>query len=269
MSDGALFELDGDRLVPGPLGRGPWDHGYLHGGAVCGALGWAVERIAGGHETLALSRLTVELHRMVPASPLRLVSSVARGGRRVLVADAELFDGDHRVARATSQWVAARPVEGHPPAPPGALPPLPPEAARPWEGEIDYPRPGFNCDAVEVREVRGGSEVPGPGSCWVRVGVDVVAGHPLTALQRAAVLSDFAHAVGWDEAPSGQAFINADVTLQLVRYPRGAWVLVDAATRTAGTGVGWCEARFADEVGTFGAVLQSLVERPPLRPASP
>lgn len=261
----ALFDLEGDHLVPLPLGRGPWDHGYLHGSAVCGALGWAVEGAVGGDGSLALTRLTVELHSMVPATLLRLVTTVARPGRRVSVVDAELWDGDRRVARASSQWVAARATDPRPVVP-VAVVARPDTAVRPWEGDIDYPRPGFNCDAVDVRAVRGGSEVAGPGLCWVRVECDVVAGRPLSPLQRAAVLSDFVHAVGWDEAPSGESFINADVTLQLLRYPAGEWVLIDAATTSAPHGVGLCQATFSDEAGPVGTVLQSLVERPPMRP---
>lgn len=271
----ALFELDrssagapdGEVVVPRLLGRGPWDHGFLHGGAVCGLAGWAVERAvaeAGGSEGLALSRLTVELHAMVPAEPLRVATSVARPGRRVRVVDVELWHGERRVARASSQWVARRP-EGPTPLGLAELPPRPAVALRPWdEDDVDYPRPGFNCDAIELRDISGGMSVAGPGLGWVRVVADVVAGFPLTPLQRAAVLADVAHTVGWDEPPTGQAYINTDATLQLLREPVGEWVLIDARTRAAAHGVGWCEAGFADEHGAFGAVLMSLVERPPM-----
>jgi hypothetical protein len=143
---------------------------------------------------------------------------------------------------------------------------MPAERYRPWEApDTDYPRPGFNCDAIEVRTREGNMDEPGPGLAWVRVAGDVVAGSPLTPLQRAAVLADVAHTVGWDEPGADAAYINTDATLQLLREPVGEWVLIDARTRSASHGVGWCEAGFADPHGTFGAVLMSLVERPPMR----
>lgn len=263
---GALFALDGDHVVPADLGRGPWDHGHLHGGAVCGLAGWAVEQaVAGDADRLALARLTVELHAMVPASPLRVAPTVARPGRRVRVVDVEVFAGGRRVARASSQWVARRPGHAHLPAR-AELPPLPAVRYRPEESpEGDYPRPGFNCDAIETRPVHGNMDEPGPGLAWVRVTADVVEGCPLSPLQRAAVLADVAHTVGWDEPGGDAAYINTDATLQLLREPVGEWVLIDARTRAAAHGVGWCEAGFADPHGPFGAVLMSLVERPPMR----
>jgi acyl-coenzyme A thioesterase PaaI-like protein len=264
---GGPFEPGGTTVVPQPVGRGPWDHDALHGGAVCGLAGWAVEQVVAARAPaaeLALARLTVELHAMVPARPLEVRTTVARPGRRAQVVDVELFHEGRRVARASSQWVARRPTAGGP-GPLAELPPRPAEAVRPEIAPgVDLPRPGFNADAIELREVRGSTNAPGPGLSWARVAVDVVAGWPLSPLQRAAVLADVAHTVGWDEPPSGAAFINPDATLQLVREPVGEWVLVDAATRAGTSGVGWCEASLADEHGRFGAVLMSLVERPPM-----
>jgi hypothetical protein len=48
----ALFERDGATLLPTTLCRGPWDPAFLHGGPVCGALGWALE------QTPAVARIT-------------------------------------------------------------------------------------------------------------------------------------------------------------------------------------------------------------------
>jgi len=245
-----------------PLARGPWDAGMLHGGAVCGLVGWAVEQVAPAG--LQLARLTVELWRPVGLEPVTVRSRVARGGRRLAVVDATVSDGDTTLVRATSTWVAPQRGDatttfaGRSATPP----PMPLEAVDPAAGGFDYPRPGFNCDAVELRSVHGDTETPGPAVLWARVRRPVVAGTPLTPLQTVATLSDLVAAVGWDWGPGGVAMINPDVTLQLHRLPEGDWVCVDAAARINGAAVGWCGGTLADDHGVFGHVLQSQTASP-------
>ena len=67
----ALFEPDGQLLVPTALTVGPWDPGSQHGGAPSALLARAVEaEPAPG--PVRLARLTVELLRPVPLTPLRV-----------------------------------------------------------------------------------------------------------------------------------------------------------------------------------------------------
>lgn len=264
-SDSRSGSRDGSvALLPTELTRGPWDAGMQHGGAVTGLLGWTVEQAAPAG--LRLARLTVELWRPVPVGPLRTRAVLRRAGRRVAVLDAELWDGDIQLARATSSWLAADPSR-EPAGPvvgrgPVGVPPRSVVAVDPDAGEFVYPRPGFNCDAVELRSIVGDTETPGPGVMWARARQPVVLGHPLTPLQAVATLSDLAAAVGWEWGPGGVSMINTDVTLQLNRYPVGEWVLVDARTFPSTDGVGFCEALLSDDAGRFGRVLQSQTASP-------
>ena len=170
------------------------------------------------------------------------------------------------VARATSQWVVHRPSE----APPGG-PPVSACSARAIDGgsggTFDYPRPGFNGDAVEVRPLIGTTEEPGPASIWVRLRSPVVEGEPTSPLLSLITLTDFAAAVGWDRSPSGAAFINTDVTVQINRYPVGPWLLLDSRTHASPIGVGFLETTVSDDAGPFGRVLQTLVETSDPNPA--
>ena len=75
-------------------------------------------------------------------------------------------------------------------------------------------------------------------------------------------LSDLGAAVGWDHSPSGAAFINADVTLQINRYPVGPWVLMDSRVHASHDGIGFMETVVSDDTGPLGRVLQTLVETP-------
>lgn len=256
----ALFERDGATLLPTTLCRGPWDHGYLHGGAVCGAVGWALEQ-ACGSDGLVMARATVEIRSMVPLGPIRTHGTVVKPGRRTQVVEATLTTDAGVVARATSQWVVHRPSEA-PPAP-EEVPARPERPADPGAATgMDYPRPGFNCDAVELRPLTGTTDAPGPGVIWVRLRTPVVEGEPTSALLATMTLSDVGFAVGWEPSPTGAAFINPDVTLQINRYPLGGWVLMDSRVHASPAGVGFCETVLSDDTGPFGRVLQSLVEAP-------
>ena len=145
----------------------------------------------------------------------------------------------------------------------GSVSSRPAEAADPGAAlGLNYPRPGFNCDAVELRPVRGTTEVEGPGLIWVRLRHPVVAGEPTSATLAMITLSDFGVAVGWERAPSGAGFINPDVTLQLNRPPVGEWVLMASRVHASAAGIGFCETVLSDDIGLFGRILQSLVESP-------
>ncbi len=273
---GALFDADGDVLHPTLLTRGPWaDHSFLHGSAVCGALGWATERVV-TDPGLALARLTVEIRSMVPRGPLRTIAEVRKPGRRSQVVEAGLHHDGKMVARATSQWVAhhtdgsgelgavSRDGEGKRPGSVPGVMPRPEQAADPGANpDMSYPRPGFNCDAVELRPIRSTTEEEGPGLIWVRLRHPVVNGEPTSATLAMMTLADFGIAVGWERSPAGADFINADVTLQLNRAPLGAWVLFASRVHASVAGYGFCETVLADDVGLFGRILQSLVEAPP------
>jgi hypothetical protein len=265
-----LFVVDGDYVVPTPLCRGPWDKGALHGGAITGLVGWAAETAAPSPR-LVLTRLTVELWHLVPLEPLRVTATVVRPGRRAAVIDVEVRNEERLLVRASSQWALPRVGEG--PLGPGPssggsapgrteIPARPDVAVDPSLGDFDYPRPGFNCDAAELRPFVGSTEDPGPGVIWARVRQPVVAGQALTPLQLVATLCDLGAAVGWEWSPTGAAFINPDVTLQLVRYPEGEWVCLDSRTYADPAGIGFCETILWDDLGRFGRVLQSQVESP-------
>ena len=256
---------------PSPYCRGPWDHGILHGGPVVGLAGWAAEEAIGARSPLRCARLTVELRSAVPVAPLRVEAAVVKPGRRSAVvevtgrrADTDAGGSDTEAGgsggtvlfRATSQWTL--PTPGFSSAEPDP-PPRPEEAADPGAGDFDYPRPGFNCDAAELRYTEGSNEEAGPGTIWVRLTSPLVAGRPTTPFASVATIADLAAAAGWERSPSGTSYINADVSLQLTRYPQGPWIAIEARAHRHHAGLGYNQAQLYDDAGTFGLVLQSLV----------
>ncbi len=236
-----------------------------------------------------LCRLTVEILRPVPVGPLFVRAETVRAGRRSQVLAAELRRGEGAdrppVARASSLWSRVRPPEDGTDADGGtngdgggngdlaaapiqvpadvAVPRRPTTATDPGAADgVGYPRPGFNCDVFELRCLVGSTEDPGPGIVWTRPKTGLVEGQPTGPVELLATVADLANAVGWDRSPNEQPMINPDLTLQVLRYPRGEWVCLDARPAATAEGIGMMETTLWDGDGRFGRVLSTTVESP-------
>lgn len=272
----ALFVSEPGGVRATELTRGPWAHQVMHGGAICGLLGWAVEREQ--RETgidQVCSRLTVEILSGMPMATYEVSATTVKAGKRTALVDAEVRAAPSQspdsggqvtgrlVARASSQWLTPTMPSGEHGGDGQSLPPIPAERADPGANpDIDYPRPGFNADAVDFRFVGGSTEEPGPGRTWLRLDHPLMAGEETSPLVRVATLADLGAAVGWDFSPSGGAYINTDVTLQLLRVPAGEWFYFNAATVVAPAGLAGTHTAISDHHGLLGWVLQSQVEAP-------
>jgi hypothetical protein len=257
--DEALFVPDGDRLVPTEHARGPWSPNALHGGPVAALVARAAGAVEGG-EDLLLVRITLELLRPVPLSPLLVSSAVVRPGRKVQLVDTVVeADG---VEVAWSRGLRVRMARGEP-----ALHPTVPEddAPRPPdEGRARPAVPGehraFHSTGVAMRYVSGAFERPGPATVWIRLRVPVVLGEQPSPWERVAAAADFGNGVG-AELPFGadHLFINPDLTVSVHRPPAGEWVCLDARTRFGTPGIGSAESALWDGEGRIGRAVQNLL----------
>lgn len=258
MSD-ALFVPDGSRFVPTELCRGPWSPNAQHGGPPSALLARAVERHENGAD-MQVVRLTIELLRPVPLTPVTVTSRFTRAGRKVQLIEASLLAGDIEVARAHGLRIRRTPLEL--PARDGLTPPPGPHQGResmpPWASQVE--RPAFHADGVEHHFVAGGFDRPGPSTDWIRLRVPVVAGEETLPLSRVAAAADFGNGISWTLSRlDGYRFINPDLTLYLHRLPEGEWVCLEAVTYVEEHGVGLAESRLWDERGRLGRSLQSLL----------
>lgn len=264
---GALFERDGDRYVPTPLTRGPWDPRAMHGGAPSALFAHVCETHDPGPAGF-VARLTVELLRPVPLTPLTLRVRTIRPGRKVQWLEAALLDaGEREVAGARVLRLRTEDVDtigsvgivadAPPPVDAGGDPP-------PFFGLGDV---GY-WSANEVRIVGGNWMEPGPGTAWLRLRCPVVAGEALSPCTRVAAAADFGSGIGNPLRYTQATGINADITISLHRHPVGEWICLESGAWVQPHGVGLAETRLHDERGPIGHAAQSLlIESITVRPS--
>ncbi len=257
-----LFQRDGDLYLPTPASGSPWGSEQLHGGPVVGLMAHAVEQ-ASDNNDLHLSRLTVDLLRAVPKSPLTVTARVVRGGKRLQILEASLLADDLEVARASALFLENRPVavpeRGRFPSTSPQPPSTPVEATIAEAGgwEKGYCPVGLHSTAKAV--VLEGVDGSGQGIAWLKLPLPLVEGVETSPTVAAATLCDFGNGVGQLNLARDLGCINTDVTLYLHRRPVGEWLGLDARSRMQDTGVGLVETTLFDRDGPVGKILQAII----------
>ncbi|MFD9723835.1 thioesterase family protein [Streptomyces sp. NPDC059072] len=259
--EGFYERVDTGRFAAGEYTRGPWDPGSQHAGPPAALLGRAVEERPGARADMRIARITYEILRPVPIGALEVTTSVLRAGRGTEVVEAALTpegaSAPVMLARALRIRVAEEVV---PAVVPGPVVPSPGEVAQtpffpvPWDV-------GYHT-AMESRFTEGAFVEPGPGTCWMRMRVPLLAGEEPRALDRVLVAADSGNGIGSVMDFRRFVFVNGDLTVHLHRHPVGEWVCVEAATSVDGAGIGLADARLHDEKGPVGRSAQSLFVAP-------
>jgi hypothetical protein len=255
MTNEPFFCRDGDRFVPSPVSRGPWDPKSLHGRVVVGLLGREIERRHGDPEFMP-ARLTVDMYRLPDLSPAEVVTRVVRDGGRIKVIDAEFISGGTPMARATCQLLRRTDnPQGKVWSPP------------PWDAPApaDIPAPedprGSLGGMWTVRPISGAMGALGPRRLWMAEVRPLIGGEPWTPFARAAVSCDFASPFA-NAGEQGLAYINSDVTLYLHRLPVTEWIGYEVVNHGAADGVAVGECWVHDEQGPIGsATVAALAQR--------
>ncbi|MFJ6935154.1 thioesterase family protein [Streptomyces sp. NPDC101132] len=254
----AFYERVGrGRYVASEFTRGPWDAGAQHAGPPAALLGRAVEERPGAREDMQLARVTYEILRPVPIGALRVTTEVLRAGRGTEIVQAALVpegaDAPVMLARALRIRAAAEPVPAVVPGP--GVPPPGEVAETPF-----FPVPwdvGYHT-AMETRFAVGAFTETGPGTCWMRMRVPLVAGDAPRPLDRVLVAADSGNGVGNVLDFGKFVFVNPDLTVHLHRHPVGEWVCVEARTSVDAAGIGLADSVLHDEKGPIGRGAQSL-----------
>jgi Thioesterase-like superfamily len=263
----ALFAPDGGRFVPSEHTRGPWDPDHQHGGPVAALVARAVEAEVGSGFTV--TRLTIELQRPVPLTPLTVTAQVTKPGRRVVRADVAVETEDETVVQATAVAIrhADLPIRDDAPDDGRELVPTPgPEAGTSLGFGVIDEGPVFHRTGMDVRIVAGEPGKPGPKLAWFRLARPVVAGEEPSGLQRAAAAADFSNGLAWVLPYERWIFINPDLTVHLARPPEGEWIALDARTLVSDQGTAMAEGTLYDRTGQLGRAVQSLILEPRVAP---
>jgi hypothetical protein len=256
--EAALFLPDGHRMVPTARSRGPWSEHALHGGPVAALVTRSTESFA-GDDGLQMVRLTLELNRPVPLSPLVVTSRLVRPGRKVQLVDTVVEADGVEVAWSRALRLRVATDQAAPsPSVPEDPPPDPPEHGE--SGPLEFGTlTAFHNRGAELRQVAGVRGQPGPATVWVRLLVPVVPEEEPSPWQRAAAAADFGNGVA-NELPFGTGlFINPDLTVSLHRPPVGEWICLDARTRFGSPGIGSAESALWDVDGRIGRSVQNLI----------
>ena len=256
---GAFYALDGDRLVPSELTRGPWDPDAQHAGPPAALLGRAVERCQ-PRDGMQVGRITFEILGPVPLAPLETRARIVRPGRSVELLEASLSGREGEVMRASAWRVRAGEVGVSPESDPGPPGPDHGETREFFSTRRDV---GYHI-AMEWLFVSGAFLELGPATVWMRMRVPLVAGEEPSPLQRVLVAADSGNGVSAALDYDRFLFINTDLSVHLLRMPAGEWVCIDARTHV--DGVGLTDTALWDERGRIGRAAQTLLVRP--RPPS-
>ncbi|WP_241695081.1 thioesterase family protein [Streptomyces sp. C] len=205
---------------------------------------------------MRIARITYEILRPVPIGELEVTTSVLRSGRGTEVVEAALAPAGGApvmLARALRIRVAEEPVPAVVPAavlpPPGEVG-VTPFFPVPWET-------GYHS-SVETRFTEGAFVEAGPGTCWMRMRVPLVAGEEVRPLDRVLVAADSGNGISAVMDFGRFVFVNGDLTVHLHRHPVGEWVCVEARTSVDAAGIGLADSRLHDEKGPIGRGAQSL-----------
>ena len=256
--DAALFVPDGNRYVPTHYCQGPWDPGAQFGGSPAALLATLVDTTP-SLVPMQVARLTTDLMRPTPLTPLTAEVHVIREGKKIQVVVASLFADSVEVARATALRVRRASVEADSLPDGRSSNPLP---TRPKPVEEDPFAANLHGSrlAMEYLFEGSGGYYSHPG--WVRLRIDVIAGQRPLPVARLAYTADTASGLGHVRTVP-ISWINADVALNVVREPVGEWLSLDGRSWIGHTGTGQVQATMSDTEGVVSTVSMVRLVDPP------
>jgi hypothetical protein len=256
--DASLFVPDGERYVPTLYCQGPWDPGAQFGGAPAALIATLVEQTP-SLVPMQIARLTTDLMRPVPLTPLRADVRVVREGKKIQVVAVSLFAEGVEVTRATAVRLRRAVVDAED-LPDGRFPnPLPTQPKPVDEDIFPSTEPPGSRLAIEYLFEESGGYYRDPN--WMRLRVDVIAGQRPCPVATVAYVADTASGTG--QVATSPHWINADVAINVVREPVGGWLSLDGRGWIGHTGTGQVQATLSDTEGVVSTISMIRLVDPP------
>lgn len=240
------------------LTRGPWHPDHQHAGPPVALVCRAIEQAAAEYGFTHVSRLTANLLRPVPIGEVQVDVETDYAGRNAGHFSARLSAQGKDVARFTALVQRETGLTL-----PAQLPGHPlPMAPRTWADSppCSFPFAGRHVgysDLVETH-LADGQMFDGPCAVWFRLRHNLLAGESPSPYQRVAVAADSGNGISAVLDIERFAFVNSDLTINLLRRPQGEWVCLQARSHIGPGGSGLAESALYDEVGLIGRATQSL-----------
>lgn len=255
----SYFERAGVGLFrPTAATGGVWAVDEQHISPMTGLIVHAVERFAAarGADGLVVARVSMDILGVLGLEEFEILVEVVRPGRTIELLEAVVVARGRPAVRARvwrmvqSDTAAVAGGQAAALPDPAAVPPWPMSDA--WPGEF--------IATLDVRPV--GPVRPGRTTAWVRAGLDLLAGEPVSDLARYLALVDTANGIAVRESPKEWLFPNLDLTIHLHRQPRGPWVGLDTTVVFGARGHGLTSTTLHDLDGPVGRAEQILTVRP-------
>jgi hypothetical protein len=257
--DASLFVPDGDLYVPTHYCQGPWDPGAQFGGAPAALIATLVDKTP-SLVPMQIARLTTDLMRPVPLTPLVADVRVVREGKKIQVVTASLFADGLEMTRATAVRLRRAVVEGDD-LPDGRFSnPLPAQPKPVDQEAFLFGEPPGSRLAMEYLFEESGGYYNDPN--WMRLRIDVIAGERPRPVARLAFVADTASGSGPIPAAPPR-WINADAAINVVREPLGDWLSLDGRGWIGHTGTGQVQATIYDTEGVVSTVSMIRLVDPP------
>lgn len=232
--------------------QGAWDPHFQHGGPPAALLVRQLETCS-PREEMVLARVSIDILAPVPIATCSARARMLRPGRSVELLEATLEHEGRLIMRATG-WRVRLPNVRPPADEPDPPPRLPDGTANPTIASMVVS--GF-FSATDWRTVREDNE-RGKATAWARLRYPLIAGEVTSPTQHLIALADYANGLSWRLDFSSWQFIPPELTLHILRPPRGEWICVDAVTDLQAEGVGLTTARLFDQQGPVARCAQSL-----------
>lgn len=253
----AYYEPLGDgRYLPTLHTEGAWVSEEQHMAPASGLLADAIEKCS-GRDDLVTSRIAFDILGLIHRREVEVTATVIRPGRTIELIQAEMTCAGRVLVRATA-WRLA--VSDTADLEASELPTMPgPDSPGVEQGDWTSTWGGGFISSLDLRLLPDGR--PGHARAWVRTPIPLIDGVRVGAPASWIGLVDTANGVAVRVPPTELLFPNTDLTVHLIRPPRGEWLGLDTHVSFGPGGVGLTSSVLHDEDGPVGRAAQSLTLR--------